>query len=79
MSDNERPPELLPLRPMAARVGVPSDWLQEQAEAGNIPGLKAGKRWLFAPDVVRDAVRAMAGDPLAGLLSPEPKKTGGQS
>jgi hypothetical protein len=49
--------DLLPLR------------LKEQAEAGKVPGLKAGERWLFVPDVASDAVRAMAGDALAGLLS----------
>jgi hypothetical protein len=61
--------DLLPLRRMAARLGVPSSWLKEQAEAGKVPGLKAGERWLFVPDVASDAVRAMAGDALAGLLS----------
>ena len=60
---------LLPLRRMAARLGVPSKWLKEQAEAGKVPGLQAGNRWLFVPDVAADAVRAMAGDVLAGLLS----------
>ncbi len=79
MSGDLRPQGVLPLRRMAARAGVPSDWLRAQAEAGNIPGLKAGNRWLFVPDVVCDAVRAMAGDPLAGLFIDELKKTGGQS
>lgn len=53
--------ELLPLRRMAARLGVPSKWLREQAENGKVPGLRAGDRWLFVPDATSAAVRAMAG------------------
>jgi hypothetical protein len=45
---------------MAARLGVSSRWLKEQAEAGSVPGLKAGERWLFKPDVVAAAVSKMA-------------------
>lgn len=60
--------DLLPLRRMAARVGVPSRWLREQAEAGTVPGLRAGNRWLFAPEVVAAAVRSMAGDSMAAAL-----------
>lgn len=60
--------ELLSLRRMAARLGVPAKWLREQAEGGKVPGLRAGDRWLFVPDVARAAVRAMAGDALAGLM-----------
>ena len=60
--------ELLPLRRMATRLGVPSRWLREQAEIGKVPGLRAGDRWLFVPDVASAAVRAMAGDVLAGLM-----------
>ena len=69
MESRERGRDLLPLRRMAARLGVPSKWLREQAEAGKVPGLKAGNRWLFVPDVASDAVRALAGDAMAGLLS----------
>jgi hypothetical protein len=58
--------ELLTLRRMATRLGVPSRWLREQAELGKVPGLRAGNRWLFVPDVASAAVRAMAGDALAG-------------
>ncbi len=54
----KEPRDLLPLRRMAARLGVPSKWLKEQAESGKVPGLKAGDRWLFVPDVA--AVRALA-------------------
>jgi hypothetical protein len=61
--------DLLPLRRMASRLGVPSRWLREMAESGKVPGLRAGNRWLFAPDVVGLAVRAMAGDSVAAALS----------
>jgi hypothetical protein len=57
---HERGRNLLPLRRMAARLGVPSQWLKEQAEAGKVPGLRAGDRWLFVPEVVSAAVRSMA-------------------
>ena len=52
--------ELLTLRRMAARLGVPSKWLREQAESGTVPSLKAGRRFLFAPAAVRSVVSAMA-------------------
>lgn len=53
--------KIMSLRRMASHLGVPSKWLREQAELGKIPGLRAGDRWLFAPDVAFTAVRAMAG------------------
>jgi hypothetical protein len=49
-------------------LGVPSRWLREQAEAGKVPALRAGNRWLFVPDIASAAIRALAGDSLAGLL-----------
>jgi hypothetical protein len=58
--------ELLPLRRMATRLGVPSRWLRDQAVRGKVPGLQAGNRWLFVPDVATAAVRAMACDGMAG-------------
>ena len=58
--------EMLPLYQMANMLGVPSKWLREQAEIGKVPGLRAGTRWLFVPSAARAAVRAMAGDALAG-------------
>jgi len=63
----DRGRDLLPLRRMAARLGVPSNWLKQQAEAGKVPGLQAGNRWLFVPDVVGPIVSAMAaGEPSEG-------------
>ena len=52
--------EVLPLRRMAARLGVPARWLKDRAVAGDVPGLLAGNRWLFRPDVVTPIVAAMA-------------------
>jgi hypothetical protein len=57
---HERGRDLLPLRRMAARLGVPSRWLREQAESGHVPGLRAGDRWLFDPVIAAAAVRSMA-------------------
>lgn len=61
--------DLMPLRRMAARLGVPCKWLREQAEAGKVPGLQAGNRWLFRPDAVTPIVASMA--------APSTKQEGG--
>lgn len=76
MRESNNLQEILSLRRMAARLGVPARWLRERAEAGDVPGLKAGNRWLFVPDLATNAVRALAGDPLAQLV--HPPKNGGQ-
>lgn len=43
---------LLPLSPMARRLRVPVAWLRAEADAGRVPCLRAGSRYLFAPEVV---------------------------
>ena len=60
MIDESNVAEVLPLRRMAARLGVPAKWLKDRAVAGDVPGLLAGNRWLFRPDVVTPIVAAMA-------------------
>lgn len=67
MSEHDKGCDLLPLRRMASRLGVSSRWLKEQAELGKVPGLLAGDRWLFVPDLATTAVRSMAGDSMAGV------------
>jgi hypothetical protein len=39
--------ELLPLARAARRIGVPIRWLRAEAEAGRVPCLRAGARYLF--------------------------------
>jgi hypothetical protein len=60
MDEQNEPRGLLPLRRAARQVGVPAKWLREQAEAGKVPGLRAGNRWLFLPDAVTEAIEKMA-------------------
>lgn len=60
--------ELLTLSRMAHRVGVTQAWLREQATAGHIPCLKAGKRLLFNPVAVIEALAAKAGNPARRLI-----------
>lgn len=43
---------LLPLGPMARRLGVTATWLRQEAEAKRVPCLPAGDRYLFVPEVV---------------------------
>ena len=51
MSDNNLP-ALLPLQIMARRIFVSAAWLRTESEAGRIPHLRAGKRFLFDPETV---------------------------
>jgi hypothetical protein len=61
--DNEKEQTVRPLvtlQDMARQLGVPVRWLRDQAAAGNVPGLQAGNRWLFCPEVAKAAVLEMA-------------------
>jgi len=52
--------DLLSLSRMARRLGVTQQWLRDQADAGNVPCLKAGRRHLFNPDAVQEALATKA-------------------
>ncbi len=52
--------EVLSLCRMARRAGVTQQWLKAEAEAGRIPCLKAGKRFLFSPPAVLEALAVLA-------------------
>ncbi len=43
---------LLPLAPMARRLRVTTGWLRAEADAGRVPCLRAGTRYLFASEAV---------------------------
>jgi hypothetical protein len=52
--------ELLSLSRMARWLGVTQLWLRDQADAGKVPCLKAGKRHLFNPVAVQETLAAKA-------------------
>jgi hypothetical protein len=56
---------LLPVGPMARRLRVPAKWLREEAEAGRVPCLQAGRALLFDPETVERVLveRARQGGP----------------
>lgn len=66
MDQSEVGHSLLPLRKMAAQLGVPTGWLRERARANEIPALRAGNRWLFRPDLVLPIVAKMAAPKVEG-------------
>jgi hypothetical protein len=43
---------LLTLGAMARKLGVTSKWLRTEADAGNLPNIKADERYLFEPKTV---------------------------
>lgn len=43
---------LLPLARMSRKLGVTQQWLRREAEAGRVPHLRAGHRYLFDPGTV---------------------------
>ena len=48
--------DLIPLTTEARRLRVSSKWLREEAEAGRIPALRAGKTFLVHPPSVEAAL-----------------------
>ena len=52
--------EIFTLSRMARRLGVPQDWMREQADSGHVPCLRAGRRYLFNAAVVQEALAARA-------------------
>ncbi len=43
---------LMPLGPAARLLSVPSTWLRAEADAGRLPHLRAGSKYLFDVDAV---------------------------
>ena len=54
------PQKLLPVGPAARKLRVPVMWLRNEAEAGRVPHLRAGKQFLFNLEVVERLLIARA-------------------
>ncbi len=57
---------LLSLARMARRLGVTQNWLRTQADAGEVPCLKAGRRHLFNPSAVEEVLASEAANTRQG-------------
>jgi excisionase family DNA binding protein len=68
--------EVLTVNRMARRLGVTARWLRAEAEAGRVPCLRAGNRYLFNPLAVEQALaqRAAEGGVRAGTDVPQPPR-----
>lgn len=63
--------ELLSLGRMARRLGVTQQWLRDEADAGRVPCLKAGKRHLFNAVAVQERLAVIAARRSTGQQSQE--------
>lgn len=52
--------QLLTLARLARRLGVTQHWLREEADAGRIPCLRAGNRYLFSLEAMDNALAERA-------------------
>ncbi len=57
---------LLNLSRMARRLRVTVAWLRDEAEAGRVPCLRAGTRYLFAPEAVERVLAERASNEKVG-------------
>lgn len=76
--------ELLNLRKLAIKLGLPVEWLADHAESGDIPCLQVGEKLLFNLEAVKSALaeraaRADVSDPASPdiTLPPRPPDSAG--
>jgi hypothetical protein len=56
--------DVLPLNRAARKLGVPANWLKAEADAGRVPHLRAGAKYVFelsaAAEAIAQQIRANA-------------------
>lgn len=62
-------PDVLSLARMARRLGVTQTWLRSEADAGRVPCLRAGRRYLFAAAAVESILAARAAQERQGVAN----------
>ena len=55
-------PHVVTLGELARRLRLSKRWLAAETKAGRIPSLKAGRRTLYNPEAVREALAELAAD-----------------
>jgi excisionase family DNA binding protein len=64
-------PQIVPLDELARRLRLSRRWLWQEADAGRIPSLKAGRRRLFNPAAVEAALAGRAASLAPGKEAPD--------
>lgn len=54
---------------MARRLGVTQTWLRSEADAGRVPCLRAGRRYLFAAGAVESTLAERAAQERQGVAN----------
>lgn len=62
---------LLTLPRLARHLGVTATWLRAEADAGRLPCLKAGRRYLFDPQAVEAVLLQRASKRSAATTAPQ--------
>lgn len=60
---------------MARRLHVTTLWLRDEADAGRVPCIRAGTRYLFSPDAVERALAERAATNSAAVASAKENDT----
>jgi excisionase family DNA binding protein len=55
---------LVTLPELSRLLGVPAVWLRQEAEAGRLPSVKAGRQFLFSTAAVEQVLIGRASEPL---------------
>ncbi len=55
-------PDLVPLPTLARLLRLPAAWLRDEAKAGRIPALRAGRKWLFNSTAVQRVLARRAAE-----------------
>ena len=69
MSRNQQ--TFIPIRRAAALLGVPVAWLRREAEAGRVPAVRAGTRWLVHLDRAQTVLTERAEGAVSKAKYPE--------
>jgi len=69
MIDEIEEKRIVPLGVMARLVHVPTKWLRSEAEAGRVPALRAGNRYVFRLDIVSRIIADRAAQASTGEAS----------
>ena len=79
MSNAQNHESFMSLQRTAARLGVPIAYLRREAESNRVPHLRVGRRLLFSPEAVEQALIERAQEGAKSMTEPAPESGGAES